>query len=386
MAIMVKKLITKGTYLYQMNLIAGRNGLTNLVQWVHIIEDDSVSKFLHGQELVFTAGILNTDKDWLLKFAHKLHEAEVSAFVINIGPHTKVIPQEVIDFCDEVNMPLFTIPWETRMVDMTRDFCRRIMNNDHVENSMATTIKNIIFKVGDLETQVLQMERYGYQRDSKFCFVSIFSDNQTGESMEEHKDALSLFAEKIARNIQELFISFSYKEYLVLVLVDYSDMDIDNFVKNFLKLIEKEKTGWRINLGVSSNLRGICNQDKNFERSFSAMEMAKQRKETVSFYDSLGLYKILYAVNDKEVLRTYYKDTIGKLEEYDKENHTELESFLRTYLENNASPQLVSEKQYIHRNTVTNQLKKIQKIIGYDPLDLEDRVKLYIGFYIKDIL
>ncbi|HEX2926460.1 MAG TPA: helix-turn-helix domain-containing protein, partial [Ruminiclostridium sp.] len=37
-------------------------------------------------------------------------------------------------------------------------------------------------------------------------------------------------------------------------------------------------------------------------------------------------------------------------------------------------------------NTVTNQLNKIEKITGYDPMDLEHKVKLYIGMYIKDIL
>lgn len=386
MAIMVKKLYKNGTFLYQMNLIAGRNGLTNLVQWVHIIEDDSVSSLLHGKELVFTAGILNHEKDWLLNFARKLYEAEVSAFVVNIGPHIKEIPKEVIDYCDKVNMPLFTIPWQTRMVDMTRDFCHRIMNNDHVENSMATTIKNIIFKTGELETQISQMERYGYQRDGHFCFISIFAKDKEENRSQEYMDALTMYAEKIARSVRELFISFSYKECLILVLADYSDQEIENFVRDFLKLAKKEKNRYRLHMGISSNQRGIFFQDKNFEKAYSAMEMAKKRMEDYNYYDKLDVFKVLYAVNDKTILRGYYQDTIGKLETYDLKNNTEFKSLLRTYFENNASLQLVSEKLYIHRNTVTNQLKKIEDITGYNPFDLEDRVKLYVGFLIKDIM
>lgn len=390
MAIIVNKLVKNGTFLYKMNLIAGRNGLTNLVQWVHIIEDETVSSFLHGNELVFTAGILNHHKDWLLNFARKLNEAGVSAFVINIGPYTKEIPEEVISYCDEVNLPLFTIPWETRMVDMTRDFCHRIMNNDQVENSIATTIKNVIFHVGDVETEILKMERYGYQRGSKFCFISISLDNKTGDpveqGMEQGQDVLQMNAEKIARRIRELFISFSYKECLILVLVDYSDEEIEQFVHDFLRVAKKGKYGWHLHIGISSNQQGIYNQDKNFEKAFSALQMTTKRNETYSFYDKLDIYKILYAVNDKSVLRSFYNDTIQKLEKYDKENQVDLTQLLRVYLENNGSVQLVAEKQFIHRNTVNNQLKKIEKIIGYDPLDLEDKVKLYMGFYIKDIL
>ncbi len=386
MAITVKKLYKNGTFRYQMSLVAGRNGLTNLVQWVHIIEDDNVSAFLHGKELVLTTGILNKDKEWLLNFTHKLYEVGVSAFVVNIGPYTKEIPKEVIEYCNEVNLPLFIIPWQTRMVDMTRDFCHRIMNNDHVENSMATTIKNIIFKIGDLETQILQMERYGYQRDGYFCFLSINTEDKGGVHSQEYMDTLANYAEKTARNIKELFISFSYKEYLILVLVDYSEKDIESFAAELLKVTRKEKTIYRLHMGISSNQQGLYNQDKNFEKALSAMEMARKRNESYNFYDKLDLYKILFAVNDKSVLRSYCYDTIGKLEEFDRENSTELVKLLRTYFENNASLQLVSEKLFVHRNTVTNQLKKVESITGYNPLELEDRVKLYMGFYMKDVM
>ena len=67
-----------------------------------------------------------------------------------------------MDYCNEVNMPLFVMPWETPMVDVTRDFCHRIMENDTTENSLVTTLKNIIYKIGDMETQIQQMERNGF--------------------------------------------------------------------------------------------------------------------------------------------------------------------------------------------------------------------------------
>ncbi|WP_099466909.1 PucR family transcriptional regulator [Konateibacter massiliensis] len=386
MAIIVKKLVKNASFLYKMELIAGRNGLNNLVQWVHIIEDDEVSSFLHGYELVFTAGILNKSEDWLLNFAKNLNASGASAFVVNLGPYTKEIPKEVAAYCDEVNMPLFTIPWETRMVDMTRDFCRRIMMNDNVENSMATTIKNIIFNIGDLESQILQMERYGYKRSDRFCFISLCLEEEDSGIGEDYLEELGTNAEKIARKIRELFISFTYKENLVFVLVDYLDEEIEEFVREFLELVKRGKDISKLFMGISSNRPGIYKQEHNFEKSIAAMEMARRQKEPVLFYDHLSVYKILYAVNDKSVLRNFYNDTIGLLEKYDRENETDLMSLLKTYLENNGSLQLVSEKMYIHRNTVTNQLKKIEKITGYNPLELEDKVKLYLGFYIQDII
>ncbi len=89
MAVTVENLFSNVKNLYKLKLLAGEKGLDNLVEWVHIIEDDNVSKFLHGNEVVFTTGVLNSGEGWLLNYAKKVKEAEVSAFVINLGPILK---------------------------------------------------------------------------------------------------------------------------------------------------------------------------------------------------------------------------------------------------------------------------------------------------------
>lgn len=386
MSIMVKKLYKNGSFLYNMKLVAGKNGLNNLVQWVHIIEDDHANSFLHGNELVFTAGILNNKQDWLLNFAMKLKQVNASAFVVNIGPYTKEIPEDCINYCNEVNLPLFTIPWETKMVDMTRDFCHRIIYNEQIENNLSTTIKNIVFNVGDFETQVLQLERYGYQRDSMLCFISITTGNEDNTNFEDYQFEMKIIAEKIAKSIHELYLSFVYRDSLILVLVNYTNTEIDSFIKGFFKIASSELKQCRLHMGIGSNQIGLNNQNKNCEKAISAMKMACNLKEQYLYYDKLGIYKILYAANDKGVLRSFYNDTIGKLVTYDRENNSKYTELLRTYLENNGSIQLVSEKLFVHRNTVLNHLKKIESIIEVDPLDLEGRVNLYMAFYIKDIL
>ena len=246
MAITVGKLFGNATILYQMKLLAGRKGLNNLVEWVHIIENDEVSKFLHGNEVVFTSGILNNNEKWLLEYAEKLYKSRTSAFVVNIGPYTKTISKDVIEFCNEVKMPLYSMPWETRMVDVTRDICYRIMQKEQVEISLATTIKNIIFKIGDLQTQILQMERYGYQRDSNFCFIAMSFDFVNKKTNEFVTSRIKKCSERIARSIHELYICFSYNEYWMLVLVNYSDHDIDNFLNTFLKSEQSAKNECKI--------------------------------------------------------------------------------------------------------------------------------------------
>ncbi|MDP4177892.1 MAG: PucR family transcriptional regulator ligand-binding domain-containing protein [Bacillota bacterium] len=382
MSVTVGKLFGNGTILYEMRLIAGRKGLNNLVEWVHIIEDDDVSKFLHGNEVVFTAGILNKYDGWLLEFTKKLYGVGTSAFVVNIGPYTKSVSDDVIDYCNSVNMPLYTIPWKTRMVDITRDICSRIIKKEDVEISIASTIKNIIFKIGDLETLSSQMERYGYVKDSKFCFVAMCFQNKNDNQEVLNINKIKMYSERIARSINELCIFFPYNECWILVLVNYGDYDINNFVNTFLK--NWNEASWNVHMGVSENKSGINMQAENFNNAYTAMTMSRKKNQEVVFYDKLDIYKLILNIKDQEVLKNYYEDALGKIERYDKENNTDLMDFLYMYLKNNGSPQLVAEKQYVHRNTVNNQLKKIEKITGYNLLNLDEKLRFYLCFFIKD--
>lgn len=381
MAVTVENLFSNVKNLYKLKLLAGEKGLDNLVEWVHIIEDDNVSKFLHGNEVVFTTGVLNSGEGWLLNYAKKVKEAEVSAFVINLGPYTKEVPKEVIAYCNEVNMPLYTIPWETRMVDLTRDICYRIMKQENEEKSISETIKNIIFKIGDLETEAMQMERYGFERNSSFCFVVIHIDDSDNLKINEVME----YSEKISRGINDLFLAFLYNKNLVLVLINYEDDEVNKFVKDFSNKKNLKISNLNIYLGISENIGGYEIQSENFERAFKAMKMAVRKNESVIFYDNLGIYKLLLNIKDKNVLDRFYEKTLGKLEIYDHENGTDYEKFLKVYLDNNGSQQAVSQKLFIHRNTVTNQLKKIEKIIGIDEMDLKEKLKFLLAFYIKDI-
>lgn len=386
MSVTVKKLYQNGSFLYHMEQIGGKSGMMNLVKWVHIIEDEDVSKFLHGNELVFTAGILNHTEDWLLEFAKKLFAAGASAFVVNIGPYTERVPKEVVAFCNQVGLPLFTIPWETRMVDMTRDFCQRIINSEQTEGTIASSIKSIIFKTGDADTHLLQLERYGYQRESRFCFISLeLSEGQDAEGTMNRQDFIYQ-AEQEARKLHELFLSFSYKEYLIFVLTDYMAEEIELFLENFLARMKKKNQKGVFAIGIGQNKTGIYDLDKNFKSAIAAMEMAGKRKEVCCYYDTLNLHKLLYAIEDKSVIRQHYRDTILRLEQYDRENETQLTALLKSYLFHNGSLLEVAQIHYLHRNTVTNQLKKVEKILGLNPFELEDKVALIMAFYMKEML
>ena len=140
MALTLEELCAGTEKEYGMKLIAGKNGTDDMVRWVHYIEGGETPRFLHGYELIFTTGMENQYSTWLLKFAEKLHEYGACGLVINIGPYVGDVPEDVREYCDKVSLPLYTIPWETRIVDITYEMCHHIVTDEKQSRSVAESV------------------------------------------------------------------------------------------------------------------------------------------------------------------------------------------------------------------------------------------------------
>lgn len=95
---------------------------------------------------------------------------------------------------------------------------------------------------------------------------------------------------------------------------------------------------------------------------------------------------LLTAVGDRGKLVGYYKDVLGGLEEHDRMYGTNYMEVLQRYLENDASVQMTAQQMYVHRNTVNYQIRKIRDIVGGSLTSMEERLKLFLAFKIRDQL
>ena len=139
MAITLARICANAEKTYGMKLIAGRAGMDNFVRWVHIVEDSEVPDFMHGNELVFTTGIGHKGSGWLLDFVRQLKDKNAAGVVVNIGPYINAVPKDVMEYCECNALPLFVVPWSVRLIDLTYDFCHRIISNEESETSLAAT-------------------------------------------------------------------------------------------------------------------------------------------------------------------------------------------------------------------------------------------------------
>ena len=91
---------------YKMKLRAGRNGWANSISWLLMVEDTTIIQNFKGKELAVTLGTGMDSETQLLELASLLDEHHAAGWIINSGFYIKTIPQNLIDFCNEHDLPL----------------------------------------------------------------------------------------------------------------------------------------------------------------------------------------------------------------------------------------------------------------------------------------
>ncbi|MDF2501903.1 MAG: transcriptional regulator, PucR family [Anaerosporomusa subterranea] len=386
MAIRLEKLYKQARQNYQMQLIAGEAGLVNIINWVHMIEDEQVANFLRGNELVFTTGIGHPDGMWLSDFVQGLTRNKASGMVVNIGPYINAVPEPVIDYCKQHEFPLFTIPWQVRLVDITRDFCRRIINSEQAELSVSSAFKNAIFFPEKLPTNQAQLERRGFNVTWRYCVAVLAINSEQEDKHKENVAAIRFYAESIVNRSGENYSIFTHENRLTIIFAKFGEREITACINGIVDYYLTNGKPYKLHIGVGQNESGLVNISKSYKQAASVLHMAVKNNWHKVYYKDLGIYKILLSAEDDNVLREIYDDTLGRLLDYDVTHNTDYLNTLKCYLENDASIQAVAKLTFVHRNTINYKLNKIKEITGYDISSVEERLKIMLAFKIKDIL
>lgn len=385
MAITLRYLCKYAKENYGMNLICGESNMNNLVHWVHMLEDPETASFLHGQELIFSTGIGHEKTDWLLDFAKGLISYQASGLVLNIGPYIQSVPEDLIAYCRELNFPLFTIPWKTRIVDITNDFCRKIIKSEENEVTAAGAFRDAIFSPEKTSEYRPVLERKEFDMEAEFCVVALSFQAPSNENFSDYDKAVRFYLTKSLINISDRFNVFRQDKYLIVVLQNFPEDIVEKAMDGLHEELKYGYPNYRINAGISVNDLGIQSLPRNYKRAIALLHIAERQDKTRLSYRNSGLHQLLIEVEDPKALKRFYEETLGQLEAYDKKYQTDYLLTLKSYLDNNSSVQEVAKETYVHRNTINYKIKKIKEILQCD-LDYQDGLKLLLAFHIKELL
>ena len=366
---------------YRMRFIAGEQGWSNSISWVHMVEDTVIIQYFWGKELAVTTGLGFDTTEKLQKLIEDLIRKHAAGLIINTGNYIFEIPRHLIDYCNENDFPLLTIPWEIHLTDVIKDFSIRIFMQGTADNEISGALIQAIEQPANQEEYRQKLLPY-FDEDGTFQVVLITTDHlDEMDTVERQKLSyrVQVYLEQITHNGNFMY----YDSDFMLVVNDITGEVLDEIVTGMVRRAKRRMPEIPLYVGVGSCINDISNLHTGYARAKAAVQMAKKRKQDLFYFDRMGLYRLLYMVDDSRLLKEMAEEPLKPLLEYDRERHANYVDTLELYLKHNGSIQAVSEEMFTHRNTVIYRMNKIKELLGTNLEETEERIPYQIAYYIR---
>lgn len=374
MSVTIGRLYEKSLHLYKIQLLAGEKGLDRTVEWIHMIESAESASFLHGGELVFFTGLLYDGEEWILDYVRRLKQRKAAGLVINVGPYINEIPQSVIGFCNTYNVPLFSLPWDVHLVDITRYLCRFIIDDEKRKQSILDYLKQVLMLPDQCQAACLALESQGFSVEGEFRAV-IVRKRYSNNDFDEILALLKLWNGHI--------LAFSHHEDIVVVVSSESMEDMKKTVESMYAYLTEKNMN--VYISVGSVVNQLSKLSLSYEQAVSINVLAKNYETPIVYYDYMGLYKLLLNGTPVQVLKKFYKEVLGPLESYDETHNSNLMETLRYYIDHDCSIKDTAIHEVVHRNTILYKFNKIEHILGKSVYSEEHKLAILMAFKIRDI-
>lgn len=386
MAIDLQRLVQKVSHM-DVSLVGGEKGIHNSVTWVHMVETIEATSFLEGGEIAFTTG-LGLQTTTLLELVSFLYKNHASGIMVNLGPFIDNIPQEVIDFCNENDFPIYCIPWRIHLAEIMRIFCFTINKEDQKNLENTSAFKNAIFFPKQEELYIIPLSQHGFHVHWNYS-VMIIQLNCPAEDQNNRLNKILHSIENYGYHKIKDFSAFERDHEIILIFGNCSE---ESLRSSALEIIDHTKsillTNESLTIGCGKLTQSIRCLYKSYKQAKSIVNLhkTKQLDSNLIFYSDLGIYKLLMAIEDNDIIHDYYAKTIEPLLIYDKENKTDFSQTLKCYLSHNGSVKETADELFVHRNTINYKLNKIEELLDLDLSSLDARLQLTVGFMLKDML
>lgn len=387
MAVELNRLMEQVSHM-DITLLAGKEGLNNLVSWVHMVETMEASDFLEGGEIAFTTGLGLSSRLPLVSLIEHIYEKKAAGIIVNIGPFIENIPQDAIDFCDKRDFPLFIIPWKAHLAEVMRIFCFSITKSDQKHLETAAAFKNAIFFPKQEELYVVPLSQRDFHVNWKYAACVIKLENPKGKLLTRLSTITIGLNNYLQHNYSD-FAIFSHDTEILVVVANYDEALLHTFINDLMNRSKLFLTGREtLSFGVGKLTKSIRCLYKSYHQAESIQRLQSREKisKSLVFYSDMGIYKLLMGIEDKEIIQEYYEKAILPLCDYDEKNNSDLTQVLRSYLSHNGSVKETADELFVHRNTINYKLNKIAELLDIDLSSLNARLQLSVGFMILDML
>lgn len=374
----------------KVKLHAGEKGLERVITYPYVGQTASVSEWVHGGELLFITGVAH-DINSLPQLLQECIAKKLSGLVVLTGSeYIEKLPQELLDMANDADFPLFSMPWDLRLIDVTKEITR-LIDYDQIESKKIHRLLNYLIFTADTEDKpTFDHEALVNLKISNYNLVAIFVSSKSLSQISDTQETdLQHYLKELcdARNIPCHSMIYGNKVVLLISARTQKELEI------YISYLEK----------VHESLSILCNDNKPLlamgdihkgpaqirtsskEAAATITILQKTGIKQICRYKNLGLYRLFLQMKPSE-MQYYYHSQLDNLIDYDKKYNTECVETLKVFLDcfNNISK--ASRMLVIHRNTLLYRITKIEEVLGRSLSNPTVCIELHLALAIKNYL
>ncbi len=215
-------------------------------------------------------------------------------------------------------------------------------------------------------------------------------DGSGAEAAQEVKERLHWSVDEFMARHDVLCISASRSD-SVVILVQPGKMDTHEIIKmagELQAVIVEMLPEISVSIGIGRPHRQLIDLRQSYYEASYAIKIRRLKGESrvIASFDDLGSYGLLLGLQDTLSLEVFYDSVLGKLQEYDEQNSSDLVKSLACFLEANGHWGDAAEKLYVHRHTLRYRMKRVEEITGRDLNQSQDRMEFWLALKAKELI
>ncbi|WP_080872621.1 PucR family transcriptional regulator [Oceanobacillus timonensis] len=288
------------------------------------------------------------------------------------------------------NLQLYLSILEQASVFLSLEFLRLKVKHDVEQQYKNDFIQELLFN-NSMSFQDIVEKGKKYQFDNEKMYACILLKTRNKEQKNKDVEATKISrVDYIIRQQWPDAIVGNIRDYICVIFPVYDDTKTEH--KNQFQVLYNYidtyvERHFVLNMGVGNTHIGITGLRESFVQAEHALKLGGYltNPAIVTFYEDLGVYRLLGELIGSKELTDFFNQTVGKLIKYDELHHLKLVKTLDAYFEHNGNLKETSRFLYIHVNTLKYRIKKIASITGYSVNDTDGKVMLYLGLKINEL-
>jgi len=111
-----------------LNVLAGRAGVSNAIRWVHVSELEDPTPWLKGGELLLTTGIgVGRTPARQRGYVRRLADAGLAGLGFGVGFSFRRVPKPLVDAAERAGFPVFEVPYAMPFIAITEAVFTRLV-------------------------------------------------------------------------------------------------------------------------------------------------------------------------------------------------------------------------------------------------------------------